>query len=205
MWWGFEMLEFEFSAGELCLDLANTWGNREDETDDRLSSYGDLLEWARQAEIVDDGGRRELLRRATRHPAEAVEAFDAVVALREVIFRVCSAVAGGRSPDEPDLEILNRWISTVPRQRLLCGGECCEWRWPEDEGDLLRPVWPVLRSAGELLTSADAKRIRECGAPDCSWLFVDSSRGGRRKWCDMNTCGNRAKARRYYARHRGNN
>ena len=199
------MPEFEFSAGELCLDLANTWGNREDETDDQLSCYGDLLEWALQAGIVDDGGRRSLQRRANRHPTEAEDAFGSAVALREVVFRVCSAAAAGRSPDESDLEILNQWFATAPRRRLCCGGECCEWERPEDDNNFHRVMWPVLRSAGDLLTTADVKRIRECEAPDCCWLFIDSSRGGRRKWCDMSVCGNRAKARRYYARHRGNN
>jgi len=199
------MPEFEFSAGELCLDLAYTWGNREDETDDQLSCYGDLLEWALQAGTIDDGGRRSLLRRANRHPTEAEEVFATAVTLREVVFRACSAAAAGRSPDDGDLEILNRWLDTVPRRRLCRGGECCEWELAEDDSDLSRVMWPVLRSAGKLLTSAKVKRIRECEAPDCNWLFLDTSRGGRRKWCDMSVCGNRAKARRYYARHRGNN
>ena len=198
------MSDFEFSADALCLDFANTWGNREDETDDRLSCYGDLVEWASQAGIVDDAGSRSLQRHANRHPAEADEAFGAAIALREVVFRVCSAAAAECSPDGSDLEVLNRWFFSVP-PRLLCrGGECCEWEWPKDEDNFLRVMWPVLRSAGDLLTSATVRRIRECGAPDCSWLFIDTSRGGRRKWCDMSVCGNRAKARRYYARHRRN-
>jgi len=150
------MPEFEFSAGELCLDLANTWGNREDEKDDQLSCYGDLLEWALQAGIVDDGGRRSLQRRANRHPTEAEVAFGSAVALREVVFRVCSAAAAGRSPDESDLEILNQCFATAPRRRLCCGGECCEWERPEDDNNFHRVMWPVLRSVGELLTSAKA-------------------------------------------------
>jgi predicted RNA-binding Zn ribbon-like protein len=199
------MPEFEFSADALCLDLANTWGNRENATDDRLSCYGDLVQWAQQAGIVDDGGDRGLRRRASRHPGEADEAFGMAVKLREVVYRVCSTAAAGKSPDDSDLEILNRFLSKVPRRYLCHGGDCCEWEWAEDDSDLRRVMWPVLRSAGDLLTSAKAKRIRECEAPDCNWLFLDTSRGGRRKWCDMSVCGNRAKARRYYARHRGNN
>jgi len=199
------MPEFEFSADALCLDLANTWGNRQDQTDDQLSYYGDLMEWAQQAGILDGRGRRGLQEYAKGHPAEAEDAFGAALGLREVVYRVCSAAAAGRSPDDGDLEVLNRWLAKVPRRRLRSGGECCEWEWVEDDGDLSRVMWPVLRSAGDLLTSAKVKQIRECEAPDCCWLFVDSSRGGRRKWCDMSVCGNRAKARRYYARHRGNN
>jgi predicted RNA-binding Zn ribbon-like protein len=197
------MTEFEFSADALCLDLANTWGNRQEETDDRLSCYGDLVQWAQQAGIVDESGGRRLQQRAIRHPSEAEEAFAMAVRLRDVVFRSCSAAATGRSPDDSDLEILNRWLARVPRRRLRRGAGCCQWEWAEEENDLRRVMWPVLRSLGELLTSTEVKRIRECQAPDCSWLFLDTSRGGRRKWCDMSVCGNRAKARRYYARHRG--
>ncbi len=198
------MPEFEFSADSLCLDLANTWGYREDETKDRLSCFGDLVEWAWQAGIVDDGGARSLREGAAQHPGVAGEAFADAVAVREVIYRACSAVAAGRPIDDSDLETLNGRLSALPRRVLRRGGDCCEWNWAEDERGLGRIVWPVLRSAADLLTSADVTRIRECEAPDCSWLFLDSSRGGRRKWCDMSVCGNRAKARRYYARHRGN-
>jgi predicted RNA-binding Zn ribbon-like protein len=99
---------------------------------------------------------------------------------------------------------LNTALQAVPKQQLCRGGECCEWEWPAEEADLRQVLWPVIQSAAELVTSPDVARIRECGAPDCNWLFLDHSRGGRRKWCDMSTCGNRAKARRYYERHRRN-
>lgn len=197
------MPEFELSADALCLDLANTWGNRQEKTDDRLSCYGDLVQWAQQAGIVNDSGGRRLLQRAKRHPAEAEEAFAMAVTLRDVVFRSCSAAAAGRSPDDSDLEILNRWLAQTPRRHLRRGAGCCQWEWAEEESDLRRVMWPVLRSLGDLLTSTEVKRIRECQAPDCNWLFLDTSRGGRRKWCDMSVCGNRAKARRFYARHRG--
>ena len=198
------MPDFEFSAGDLCLDFANTWGNRTDVTADRLSGYGDLVEWAQQAGIVGEDESRELRRRAVRQPADADAAFESAVSLREALFRLCSAAAAGCPPDDDDLETLNRGLANVPRRRLCRGGECCDWEWSQDTGDLGRVMWPVLRSAGDLLTSNEAGRVRECRAPDCSWVFIDSSRGGRRKWCDMSVCGNRAKARRYYARHRGN-
>ena len=70
----------------------------------------------------------------------------------------------------------------------------------DDEGALDRPLWPVLRSAAALLTSDDIARIRECAAERCAWLFIDHSRNRSRRWCDMRDCGNRAKARRHYAR-----
>jgi predicted RNA-binding Zn ribbon-like protein len=75
------------------------------------------------------------------------------------------------------------------------------WTWPdEEELDLARLLWPVARSAAELLTSPDRQLVRECLGDNCGWLFLDTSKNHRRTWCSMQGCGNRAKARRHYAR-----
>ncbi len=73
-------------------------------------------------------------------------------------------------------------------------------QWPSDRtapaaADLLAPV---LWSAADLLAGAHKTRIRECANAECLWLFLDESKGGTRRWCDMASCGNRAKARRHY-------
>ena len=59
---------------------------------------------------------------------------------------------------------------------------------------------PIVLAAAELLTSPQRLKIRACAAEDCGWLFLDTSRSGRRRWCTMQSCGNRAKARRFHAR-----
>ncbi|MCL6613391.1 MAG: CGNR zinc finger domain-containing protein [Firmicutes bacterium] len=76
------------------------------------------------------------------------------------------------------------------------------WKWGGEGKALDRMLWPVVRSAAELLISGDRERVRECAAEGCGWLFLDASRNTRRKWCAMTSCGNRAKARRYYERKR---
>jgi predicted RNA-binding Zn ribbon-like protein len=58
-------------------------------------------------------------------------------------------------------------------------------------------LWPVARSAAELLTSGDLARVGQCPGEECGWLFLDTSRAGRRQWCDMADCGNLAKVRRF--------
>ena len=195
------MSDFDFAAGALCLDFANTWGDRSDPAADKLSGFEELLEWAHQGGIVTSGERRPLSALARRLPSDAEGVFNRSVALRETIFRIVSAVAVGRQPAASDVEELNRALADAPRQLLAPGDECCRWVCSGDQQDLGRVMWPVIRSAAHLMTSSKVSRIRECGAPDCSWLFLDTSKGGRRRWCDMGTCGNRAKARRYYERH----
>ncbi len=196
------MSTFEYSGGALCLDLANTWGDRNDPASDRLQTYLDLLEWAVGAGLVSERERSGLQRLDHLEPSKSHGVLRAALELRDVVFRICSRVAAGDAPQPRDVKALNAALETVPRQRLCCSGECCEWEWPTGEPDLRRPLWPVIQSAADLVTSTDISRVRVCAAPDCNWLFLDTSRGGRRRWCDMSTCGNRAKARRYYERHR---
>ena len=198
------MSAFEYSSGALCLDLSNTWGDRSDPGDDRLTGYHDLLDWALGAGLVSGNQRRELERLAHKETAKAFAVFRTALELRDTVFHLCSTTAAGEKPSDRDVAALNAALQSVPKQQLCCGGECCEWEWPAGKPDLRQVLWPVIRSAGDLVTTPDVSRLRECEAPDCNWLFLDRSRGGRRKWCDMNTCGNRAKARRYYERHRGN-
>jgi predicted RNA-binding Zn ribbon-like protein len=63
-------------------------------------------------------------------------------------------------------------------------------------------LWPVVRSAAELLTSDELGRVRECAADNCAWLFLDRSKNRSRRWCDMAVCGNRDKVRRFRQRSR---
>jgi predicted RNA-binding Zn ribbon-like protein len=198
------MTEFEYSGGALCLDFANTWEDRSDPASDHLHDYLDLLEWAFGAGVVVAGERSDFEGQARRESEAADRVFRTAIRIREHIYQLCSSVASGDGPVEADVTALNTALQGAPKKRLCRRGECCELEWPAEEVDLRRPLWPVVLSAAELVTSPEIKRVRECAAPDCSWLFVDSSRGGRRRWCDMNTCGNRAKARRYYERHMRN-
>ena len=81
-------------------------------------------------------------------------------------------------------------------------GSRFEWGWPGVTLDLDRVTWWVARSAAELLTSRNLTFVRECASYDCGWLFMDTTKNRSRRWCDMRTCGNRAKSRRHYERRR---
>ncbi|HYR09186.1 MAG TPA: CGNR zinc finger domain-containing protein, partial [Longimicrobium sp.] len=81
------------------------------------------------------------------------------------------------------------------------GGEFA-WGW-EEGAELDRVLWPVVRDAAELLVSGDLRRVGKCCGDNCDWLYLDTSRNRSRRWCDMQSCGNRAKARRHYHRAKG--
>lgn len=195
---------FELTGGRVCLDFANTVSRRPTpRAEDRLADYADLVAWARQAGLVTPGAARRLLERGRRAPGRARAALGAGRRLREAIYRVFSAVAGRRPPRAGDLEAVGQAVATAAsRARVVPRGAGFEWAWAGEGEALDRMLWAVARSAAELLTADDLVTVRECEAPDCGWLFIDASRNRTRRWCDMRVCGNRAKARRFYARRR---
>ncbi len=74
--------------------------------------------------------------------------------------------------------------------------------WPAAAQSLESPLWSVAWSAAQLLASNDATRVRRCGGIDCGWFYVDRSRNGLRRWCEMETCGTIMKTRRRAERNR---
>jgi len=192
---------FELTGGAACLDFVNTLGDRPRSRDENLRAYPDLVAWGRQAGVLAGAEATGLRREAARHPVRAREALARAVALREDLYRVFSRVAAGRAPEGRGVRALNEALALALRRlRVRPGRTGFRWSWTAGPADLDRMLWPVVRSAGELLTSAEREHVRECGGEACSWLFVDRSRTRRRRWCDMKTCGNRAKARRHYRR-----
>jgi predicted RNA-binding Zn ribbon-like protein len=151
---------------------------------------------------LPDGARATLTAWASAHPEAATALFTAAVALRELIFRLFAAMACGAPAAEADLAALNAALAAAPpRVRLARLGAAYIW---QADATPTAPALlaPVLWSAADLLVEAPRRRIRICANPECGWLFIDASKNGTRRWCDMSACGNRAKAQRHYAKTR---
>jgi predicted RNA-binding Zn ribbon-like protein len=191
-------------GGALCLDFANTIGNHKGaKPSEHLVSYADLVAWSRRAGILTNRAAQELLSQAARHPSEASDVLQRARTLREAIYRIFSAIAAGASAKSADLKILNRSLGdALVNSRLVPTKNGFAWGWA-DETTLDQMLGVVARSAADLLTLGKLDRVRQCSDEVCGWLFVDTSKSRSRRWCDMNDCGNRAKARRYYRRIRG--
>jgi predicted RNA-binding Zn ribbon-like protein len=197
--------ELRLLGERLCLDFANTVDPRHGEhTRDFLAQYADLVRWVERAGALTAREAESLLAEAKRHPRRASTAFEVARSLREQLHRVFSAIAASSTPDPRDLEALEHaHAAAAAHARIVPGDGGYRWDWDEDLRALDRPLWPVVRDAADLLTTGRLDRIRECPGPDgCGWLFYDTSRNGRRRWCSMDVCGNRAKGRRHYRRHR---
>jgi predicted RNA-binding Zn ribbon-like protein len=192
----------ELIGERLCLNFANTVGNhRGHEPHEHMRTYAALVAWSRHVGILPDSTTDYLLQEASHREDEALRVFDRAVALREAIYRIFSAVAEGVAIKPADLSILNHVLAkAMARARIVRSGDGFYWDWSDKDETLDRMLWPIARSAAELLTSEDLARVRECSSDTCGWLFVDASKNHSRRWCSMSDCGNRAKARRHYAR-----
>lgn len=202
-------LPLKFVGGDPSLDFVNTvdWtpGGLEH---DRLGSYERLVTWARGAGVISDAAARAIRRAAGVNPDKGRAAYELARSVRWTLHEVFHAVAT-RQPQllAESLPGFNRLLSRAhdhlelspapPGRRTSAS---LTWRWRDLPGDLERVLWPVVRAAANLLASSDAARLRMCAGPDCGWLYVDRSRNGLRRWCEMETCGTLEKSRRRAAR-----
>jgi predicted RNA-binding Zn ribbon-like protein len=197
---------FDLSGGALCLDFANTLDDRPSPSPrETLSSYAALLAFARQSGALPEGHLARLSDEALRRPAAAEATLLGAVELRETSYRIFLTLADGQPVPAPDLAALNRTLGGALAQarvvQALPGSDHqFAWAWSDESVSLEAPLWPIVRSAADLLTSSRLAALRVCAADACAWLFLDTSRNGSRRWCSMRTCGNRAKARRHHAR-----
>ena len=90
----------------------------------------------------------------------------------------------------------------LARSALTPSHDRYEWRWTLSVFPLEAALGPIALSAVALLTQGDLTRVKQCGGVACGWLFYDETKNNRRRWCEMEVCGNRAKQRRRAARGR---
>jgi predicted RNA-binding Zn ribbon-like protein len=185
---------------DLCLAFANTrfWRGRDMPTE-TLGGIEDLLGWlagtAKLPASVGTAAGKHFRRRAQ----EAAALFATAIDLREAIYRMFSALAALQPVGATDLALLNRALAAAPDRETLARMDA-GYAWAVKRIDVSAAglLAPVLWSAADLLTHVDRRRVRRCANDQCLWVFVDESKAGTRRWCDMAACGNRAKSRRHY-------
>ena len=196
---------FDFIGGYLCLDFANTIIGLPPDSilQERLTSYPDLVAWSQQANLTSESEAQVLLHKAENNPVEAAATLERARAIRKAICGIFTAVAEGTQPTGRDLDLFNRELERAmagPRLIVTTDGFGLEWR--KQEGAFDQMLAPVVRSAATLLTSAQRQLVHQCANEDCTWLFVDTTKNHRRKWCRTTGCGNVMRVRKYRERRR---
>ena len=182
---------------ETAFDFLNTLELEDGALVERLTSLDAAADWLAGAHVVGDPAA--ITSSASSEP-EREAALERLVATRTALRDVAHAVVHGRAPSRQAIEEVNRALRSRERVELVAAEDGVKLGHSH-VGDVIDDVLarlaePIVREIG----SGHDDRIRICANDTCRWIFYDESRSGRRRWCDMATCGNRAKARRHRER-----
>ena len=188
---------FSRIGGHVALDLLNTveWRLDTEQTIEDLTSYGQVLEWSRQAELIDQREHSALCRLATERPQQADAELAAFQHLRETAYAALLEHEAGAVE-----EVVAQHREALTRAWLQPAGD--RWAWTEPALALTIPRDRAVRAVIDLLTSPELAALHQCEDAACGWVYLDTSPRRNRRWCVAADCGNRNRARRYYARHK---
>ncbi len=191
-------------GGAPCLNFANTSSGRGTPLrQEHLRSFDLLLVWSEHAGLTARALRQRLSRQAARQPRAAARVLRRALALREAIHAAGAALANAAPPPAPALAVINRELAAAMAQaRLRPANGGFAWDWAVAPATLERVLWPLARSAADLLVAPLHARIKQCPGHGCGWIFLDLTKNGSRRWCEMEVCGTRHKIRRYRERRR---
>ena len=204
----------KFVGGSLCLDFVNTvdvWsatGGRaqlrnygDTPLREKLVDYNALVRWSQLAGVISLSDANQLIEYSASHALDANATLGRAIRLRRALYRILKSLLQHWEPEGGDIDVLQRELTLARKhERLVQRDGAFVWTWVKTPDLLDQMLWPIALSAGDLLTSADLSRLRQCKSDECGWIFLDSSRNRSRHWCDMNDCGNLDKVRRFRQR-----
>ncbi len=177
--------EFRFRGGRPCLDFVATVVGRYRDPVDQLATAAEVGRWLQEAGLVLDV------------PDVRMSDIIAVHELREAIYRLIHPETRA-TPAAEDIRAVNHFASHESLHPVLASNARAATN--SSPHPVQACLSMVARDAIQLLASPDLDSVRECSRAQCSVLFLDSSRSGQRRWCDMTRCGNQAKATRHRRR-----
>ena len=189
-------------AGDLAVAFVNTAAARDKNRQQGVSSYDELLTWAQQVGVLQAHDAESLAARAAEDPAAARTVWQQAARGRLALARLFVAVQLDEDLPADELAIFNQALArAAPAARLVPAEQGFAWGWSGDAKALDRMLWPIWVAAGELLISTGGlPHVRQCALKACRLFFVDRSPSKQRRWCEMKSCGNRAKSLRHYYR-----
>jgi predicted RNA-binding Zn ribbon-like protein len=202
--------------GNVCLDFINTLDDRpSSEPKELLKNYYDLARFGEDAGILTAEQLDFFYERVHLMPDEAEEAMRRAINLREALHAIFSALMNKQPAPQLAMDRLNANLHDAALHSRLVQPKLVqpksvqnkaqvegrlEWRFDDLTSSFNAILRPIARAAADLLASPDVAMVRACSWPTCQWLFLDTSKNHRRRWCSMKQCGNRAKVRKFYAK-----
>ena len=193
----------ELDGGTLCLNFVNSVKNRfEKPFYEFIITPDDWILWSNRTQICDSLTKEHLSKYVSENNDKAIRELNRIIKVREVLYRIFRNIAYKKSPLIEDIRIFNNELSFSFRYLNIEINNNLETIliWNYKEPDLLYTLLPIIKSAYELLTTDLKERIKEC--PNCGWLYLDKSKSNSRIWCNMKTCGNTMKIKKYYEKNK---
>lgn len=189
-------------GGNAALDFVNTaadWASGDPE--DRLGGPEGFGVWAEVAGLLHADDMKRLKNEIAADPKAGEDAFETAVRLRAALWRIFNAVITDTEVDEDDLAFLDACkVRAASHCRIARDGDGFRRRCAEKAPALERALRLIVEAAEDFLLKGRLDRLHACGGETCEWLFVDTSKNGKRRWCDMATCGNDAKVKKFRKR-----
>jgi predicted RNA-binding Zn ribbon-like protein len=177
---------------ELFVDFANTLTWDDGVARDRLPDGRALSTWLADHDLVGQ----------PPSDAAAERSLPAFHHLRDLVHAVTERVAAAEEPTPGQVRAINRVLRDGLHYHQLRGGGRGGFTVTQVGDEIDQGRAAIAGSLAHYLADHDLSRVRICANDGCRWRFIDRSRTGRRRWCDMSTCGNRAKVARHRARQR---
>ena len=191
----------DFVGGDVVLNFVNTVTARNAEPVDWLDGYARLLDWAELADAFPAAYLARLRGEYSAHPRAAGNALARAKNLRETLWEVLATIVSAQSPPPEALARLQaHWQTAIAQARLHPVGERIATVLTVEASGLDYLTHALTLHAVRLLEDVPRSRLRICAGPQCGWFYLDTSKAGRRRWCDMATCGNAEKTRRHRTR-----
>jgi predicted RNA-binding Zn ribbon-like protein len=193
---------FVFVGERLWLDFVNTDDVRRGVHTDALRDFDGLVQWMEAADLLDAERAAGIRRRAHQQPAGATAALVDARRIRAALRQLAERGPNALEVRQDALAEINRVLGrSTGTRRIESRTDGSFVRTFAPVGDAFAGLMlPVVDSAADALILAELARVRRCADPRCPRVFFDGTRNGRRRWCEMTTCGNRAKAARHRRR-----
>ncbi len=191
-------MRFGHIAGDATLDLLNTvdWRLAEPDRSERLNTFFDVLDWCVESHLAVEEEAHFLQRLGRREPAAAERERQLVLDVRELAYRMLwTGVA------EAGAELTDAYGEAMQHAALTQTDD--HWSWRDHSLQLASPRHRITRALVDLARRDDLNQLRQCGDARCGWLYLDNSPRRNRRWCSPKDCGDRNRARAYYARKNG--
>jgi predicted RNA-binding Zn ribbon-like protein len=195
--------EIALDGGLLCLNFVNSVNNRKtDDREDYFKTLHDFIDWTERLKIVNDKTAGKLQAKADRDTESSASFFRHAIDFRELLYTIFRRISVKEKVPFIDLDRFNKAIREYfPFLQVEENADGFKEGWNIETDSFERLLAPIVKDSYETILSRNHNRIKEC--PNCGWLFYDTTKNGKRRWCSMRSCGSNVKSLEWYYRNKG--